>query len=334
MKRSKHLFMILILVTLSSVASCTSLSSSRSPVMEKTGWITHCFGRFLIDLPSEAKINAGYYLWGRVIEPLEDTPTALAVRIAQREQELKSERHKKVQGSMFIRRLDFAGGSTGLLSWATPASLETYLMDTFAVSQPSWRAYHWKGEMSPDRERRGIEITDYLVHNLYSRAPSEIPSRPGFCIDRAYIAGSHFQPERFDIGVTFPNYPGAHFEFSSSTGAEQDRLLDRVGGFLIGAAQAFSGIETLRRRERAGPVPADEYLLAASDKGQRFYTFAWEAQGQNESLTEPNISATLGVLERSPDKNGNPPPPAFKSDREALELWDAIIDSIRLRPVS
>ncbi|ROL80410.1 hypothetical protein BK636_17280 [Pseudomonas chlororaphis] len=134
--------------------------------------------------------------------------------------------------------------------------------------------------------------------------------------------------------MTFPNHPGAHFEFSSSTGAEENRLLDRVGGFLAGAARTVMGIETLRKRERGGAVPADEYLVAGTDKGQRIYTFAWEAQGKDDSITEPNISAALGVLERSPDSSGKLPAPPFKSDKEALELWDTIIGSIRLRPVS
>ncbi|MCY1369082.1 hypothetical protein D9M69_561010 [compost metagenome] len=134
--------------------------------------------------------------------------------------------------------------------------------------------------------------------------------------------------------MTFPNYPGAHFEFSSSTGAEQDRLLDRVGGFLMGAAKRIAGIETLRKRERSGAVPADEYLVAGSHQGQRLYTFAWEAQGKDGSITEPNISAGLEVGESDPDANGKLPRPPFKSDKEALDLWDTIIDSIRLRPVS
>ena len=34
------------------------------------------------------------------------------------------------------------------------------------------------------------------------------------------------------------------------------------------------------------------------------------------------------------NENGKPPPPAFKSDKEALELWDTIVDSIRVRPTS
>ncbi|AVO62327.1 hypothetical protein C6Q18_19960 [Pseudomonas chlororaphis subsp. piscium] len=188
--------------------------------------------------------------------------------------------------------------------------------------------------MSTDRELRAIEISTTLARNFRSREPNEIPTESGFCIDRAYIVGSNFQTERFDLGVTFPDYPGAHFEFTSSTGAEEDRLLDRASGFLAGAARMVLGIETLRKRERGGAVPADEYLLASTDKGQRIYTFAWEAQGKDGSITEPNISAALGVLERSPDSSGKLPAPPFKSDKEALALWDTVIDSIRLRPVS
>ncbi|ROL90112.1 T6SS immunity protein Tli4 family protein [Pseudomonas chlororaphis] len=333
MMRMHQFFTILGIVALTSITSCTSFSSSRNSSMDKTGWITHCFGRFLIDLPPQAEIRAGYYLRGQVIEPLKDDLAAFTSRIDQHEQELKRQQHD-TKGSMFVRRYDLGKGSTGILSWASDASIESYYLYAYAVSEPVWQPYYWRIEMEPDREPRGIEVAKNLVRDLRSREPSEIPTETGFCIDRGYIAGNHFQSERFDIGVTFPDHPGAHFEFTSSTGAEENRLLDRVGGFLAGAARAVTGIETLRKRERGGPVPADEYLLAGTDKGQRIYTFAWEAQGKDGSITEPNISAALGVLERSPDSSGKLPTPPFKSDKEALELWDTIIGSIRLRPVS
>ncbi|WP_232788590.1 T6SS immunity protein Tli4 family protein [Pseudomonas chlororaphis] len=333
--RLRQSFTVLGIVALTGITSCTSFSSSRDPAMDKTGWITHCFGRFLIDLPPKAEINAGYYLRGNNIEALDDTSATLVDRINQSEQKLKHQQHEKIQGSVFLRRLDLdKGGSTGLLAWGSDASLETYVLNSYAISKPVWRAYSWKVEMSPDRERRGVDVATSLAQNLRSREPNEIPSEPGFCIDRAYIAGSDLQSERFDIGVTFPDYPGAHFEFTSSTGAEEDRLLDRASGFLAGAARMVLGIETLRKRERGGAVPADEYLVASTDKGQRLYTFAWEAQGKDDSITEPNISAALGVRERSPGSSGKLPAPPFKSDKEALALWDTIIDSVRLRPVS
>jgi len=206
-------------------------------------------------------------------------------------------------------------------------------LDTYAISKPISRIYYRQGKISTDREQRGIEIATTLTRNLRSRDPQDIPAEPGFCIDGAYIAGSTFQREGFNVGVSFPDHPGAFFSFSTDTGAEEDQLLDRVGGFLAGAAKMVAGLETLRKGQRnIGPISAQEYLVAGSAEGQRAYSFAWESQGKDGSLSEPNITAGLGVLERDADSHGNPPPPAFRSDQEALELWDAIIDSIRLRP--
>ncbi|MBS7560608.1 hypothetical protein KHO49_19930 [Pseudomonas sp. RC4D1] len=333
MTLTRRLFTVLGLVALTSVASCTSLSSSRSPTMDKTGWITHCYGRFLIDLPPQAEINAGYYLWGDNIEALDDTPEALASQIDRREQKLRGQQHD-TKGSMFLRRIDFGGGSVGLMSWSSEVASKVYLLDTYIASKPTWRAYRWTGKISEDRERRAMEISNSLARNLRSRAPNEIPTEPGFCIDRAYIAGDSFQSENFGIGVTFPEHPRTFLAFRSSTGAERDRLLDRVSGFLMGAAKMVAGIETLRKRERGGAIPADEYLLAGSAKGQRTYTFLWEAQGKDVSVYEPHLKAELSVEEADVDDDAPPPVPAFKSDKAALELWDAIIDSIRLRPVS
>ncbi|MEM5273425.1 T6SS immunity protein Tli4 family protein [Cupriavidus taiwanensis] len=81
-----------------------------------------------------------------------------------------------------------------------------------------------------------------------------------------------------------------------------------------------------------GAIPAEEYATAATGNGQRVYVFAWESQGKNKSLSEQNVSAGLRVLEQPVDSPQTPYQPAFQSDDEALQLWDAIINSIRLRP--
>jgi len=333
MRHFPKLWLAFCLVVVAGSTGCVPLNHfPRSNQMDKTGWITHCFGRFLIDLPPRAVVRPGYQLWGDQIKRLDDTPAMLAARIDQRERELKAQQHRKRQGSMFIRRIEHGNGSTSLLSWDSDASVLGLMLDSYLVSRPTWRVFRYKGEVTYDKEQRGIEISDSLARNLRSREPNEIPTGPGFCIDGGYIAGDTYQNEGFMVGVTFPDHPGASFSFRSSTGAEEDRLLDRIGGFLKGAAKLVAGIETLRKGQRAGAIPADEYLVAGSDKQQRVYSFAWESQGKNRSLTEPNLAASLGVLERSPDNDGNPPPPAFRSDQDALALWDAIVGSIRLRP--
>ena len=302
--------------------------------MDTTRWITHCYGRFLIDLPPQAIIiGAGYDLWGDPIEQLDEPAESLAALINQRESGLKEQQHDKIQSSMFLRRLEHGEHSKSLLSWSSGASLEMYMLDTYVVAKPAWRVYRWKGGVSPDREQHAIEMANDLARNIRSREPGEIPTEPGFCLDGGYIAGSQFQSEGFRLGVSFPEHPGAYFAFRSSTGAEKDRLLERIDGFLMGAAKLVAGIETLRKgRHHVGPIEAEEYLVAGSDKSQRVYSLAWESQGKDGSIGEPNITVSLGVLGRNNKADGSPPDPAFESDQQALDLWDAIIDSIRLRP--
>ncbi|MEQ6351560.1 T6SS immunity protein Tli4 family protein [Ralstonia pseudosolanacearum] len=140
--------------------------------------------------------------------------------------------------------------------------------------------------------------------------------------------------EGFQVGITLPQHPNALITIDASTGAEQDRLLKRVDKFFATAvAGQLSGLKILRKRQRnVGPIEAEEYATAASGNGQRVYAFAWESQGKDKSLSEQNIVAALKVLEQSVITEHTPYRPAFKSDEEALQLWDAIIDSIRLRP--
>ncbi|WP_255594077.1 T6SS immunity protein Tli4 family protein [Achromobacter sp. ES-001] len=301
--------------------------------MNKEGWITHCFGRFAIDLPPNAVVRPSYRLWGVSLEKLQDPASAIAGILDARERELKAQPHSKTGGSMFVRRIEFGPGARGIYSWSSRVNSEVYRLEAYAIAEPSHQVYRSRPEISYDREERAMQRAKTWTSNLRSRQPLEIPTDPGFCIDGAFIAGSAFQVEDFEVGVTFPNHPGAQFLFRSSTGAEENRLLERMGGFLMGVAKLVAGMTTLRKGERnIGPIQAEEYATAGSQEGQRLYSFTWKSQGKDDSITEPNLAAQLGVLERNRDNQGNPPPPAFASDAEAVALWDAIVESIRLRP--
>ncbi|MGV2865969.1 T6SS immunity protein Tli4 family protein [Achromobacter sp. AGC39] len=301
--------------------------------MNEDGWTTHCFGRFAIDLPGNAVIRPSYRLWGFQLEPLGIPASAFGNILDAQEIALKAQHHLNSNGSMFLRRIDFGSKSIGLFSWNSEVSTRVYRLDTYAIAEPAGSIYRLQVRVSDDREELALNQARSWTSNLRSREPLEIPTDPGFCIDGAFIAGSAFQVEEFEVGVTFPNHPGAQFLFRSSTGAEENRLLERMGGFLMGVAKLVAGMTTLRKGERnIGPIQAEEYATAGSQEGQRLYSFTWESQGKDDSITEPNLAAQLGVLGRDRDNQGNPPPPAFASDAEAVALWDAIVESIRLRP--
>ncbi|SOY50034.1 T6SS immunity protein Tli4 family protein [Cupriavidus taiwanensis] len=302
--------------------------------MDKSGWKTYCFGRYLVELPPQAKVSATYKVWGNEISPIPGlTPGTLRSMIDQREKELRAAHHE-TQGSMFVSRTMVGDGSEVLLSWSLPYSKAMLSGNTYLVSTDPWRAFKYGGGVSPGREPIALRHSKTLAANIRSRAGNEIPTGPGFCIDQGFIAGNDYRSESVQVGITLPQHPNAFISFDASTGAEEDRLLERVDNFLTKAVLGpLAGLKVLRKRERnVGAIPAEEYATAATGNGQRVYVFAWESQGKNKSLSEQNVSAGLRVLEQPVDSPQTPYQPAFQSDDDALQLWDAIIDSIRLRP--
>ncbi|ASL76625.1 T6SS immunity protein Tli4 family protein (plasmid) [Ralstonia pseudosolanacearum] len=334
MKRNHFFLALTICWAIFYASTGFSKTVSRNNLMDKTGWRTYCFGRYLVELPPEAKVRSAYKMWGIEIESVPaETPATLKARIDKREGELKASRHESGE-SMFVRRVDYGNGSVSLLSWNSPRRKILMSEESYFVATNPWRVFRYNGEISASRQDHAVSLIGALATNIRARSDKEIPSGPGFCIDEGFVAGGEYRTEEVQVGITFPQHPNALITIDASTGAEQDRLLERVDKFFATAvAGQLSGLKILRKRQRnVGPIEAEEYATAASGNGQRVYAFAWESQGKDKSLSEQNIVAALKVLEQSVITEHTPYRPAFKSDEEALQLWDAIIDSIRLRP--
>ncbi|WP_242405240.1 T6SS immunity protein Tli4 family protein [Cupriavidus taiwanensis] len=321
--------------TLALSASIAGAQTTATHLIVSTeGWSTHCFGRYLIDLPPQANARASYKLWGADIERL-TVPNAASLqgKVEQRTIALQSMAHDTA-GSMLVRRIDHGNGSTSLLSWSSPRRTILMYEEAYLATTSPWQAFKYSGDISASRQAMAVAFLNTLAANIRSRADNEIPTGPGFCIDKGFIAGNDYRSESVQVGITLPQHPNAFISFDASTGAEEDRLLERVDNFLSKAVLGpLAGLKVLRKRERnVGTIPAEEYATAATGNGQRVYVFAWESQGKNKSLSEQNVTAGLHVLEQPVDSPQTPYQPAFQSDDEALQLWDAIIDSIRLRP--
>lgn len=300
--------------------------------MQKTGWKTHCFGRLLVDLPAAATINGKYEMRGAAIEKAPAIAQGNAAGyIDGRERELRAQKHA-TKGSMFLRRADFPGGSAMLLSWDQPGQEYTWKHDTYLVSGNN--VFMRSGLVSPSLADRADEQEGGLARGFSARG-NEVPSGTGFCIDGGFIAGNEYWPESFQVHVKLPAHPGASLIISSTTQNQvEPSLLDRTGG--IGAVLAARpGIGTLRKgKTRDTAIDGEEYLVAGSDDGQRLYTFAWEVPGKAESVAEPNITVELMVLKQNRVGEDNPYRPAFTDDEQALELWDGVVRSVRMRPGS
>ncbi|MCE7031165.1 hypothetical protein LY625_00735 [Lysobacter sp. GX 14042] len=318
-----------LLIALILLAGCTQ---GNVEAMERENWRRHCFGRLSIELPRSADVTEVYRIEGDLFERLPDSAGQLERRIEGRTKELEEQQHATGR-SMLIDRVVYPAGGQTLMSWEWPDEEDMLWADAFFMTDDPWRAYRYSGGVSASLEKRADALLRGIAGGLQGLEPEDVPGAPGFCVDGGWIAGTGFRSEMMDVSVRLPEYPGMVLSLLSSTQAEVDKetLLDR--GMLSEAILVAQGATRLRKGKRSpGGVSGGEYSMASTESGQRIYTFAWEAPGKAVSVTEPYLLAEMQVFGQPVVDDDNPYEPPFEDDEEALELWDAIIDSIRLLP--
>ncbi|WP_454742933.1 T6SS immunity protein Tli4 family protein [Cupriavidus necator] len=295
----------------------------------KKGWRTRAIGRHIVELPSDAKTIESYSYNEDPLEPLQGVSTQASFDrlVAQREQALRATRHA-TRGSMFIERVPHANGSVTLVSWNRPTGDILYHFDTyFRVGS---RAVNYSGDVDPDKKSATLASCDRLSKEWRELPSSDIPSGVGYVVNDVILTANRFNLESWRMVIQLAGKPDASFNITAYTQRKvEPGLRERAGGVLAGLMGAVAGVTQLRNRERpVGPIQADEILVAGTQDGKRTYGFKWEAPGKADSLVEPNLNVSLQVGESAYVTNKE----SFFSDEEALELWDAVVGSLRLRP--
>jgi Tle cognate immunity protein 4 C-terminal domain/Tle cognate immunity protein 4 N-terminal domain len=293
----------------------------------KTGWRTYAIGRHLLDVPSEAKLIAQWKYNSNVLETLRIQYENDFIRIVnQREEELRAAKHK-TEGSMFVERVNNSQSAVMLISWNHAGS--TFLQHYDRYFRAGSKAVKHSGELSPSRRDSALKnfnsMQDWRVLE-----PDVIPTDIGFVAGEMMLVDKDFNFESWSLLIQLAGKPDVSLEVSSFVIGKVDQTLrERAGGIVAGMVGMATGLSRLRNRERpVGPIWAEEILVAGTQNGKRGYGFKWEAPGKSQSLTEPQLNVELEVSESAYKTNAQ----SFKSDDEALELWDTLIDSIRLRP--
>jgi hypothetical protein len=282
-----------------------------------------------VDIPESTRTIESYSFNKVSIEPLLDIRSQEDYErlITQKEQALREAKHEKF-GSMFVERVAHANGAVTLISWNRPTGDVLYVFDTYF--RAGTRTLNYAGEVDPDLKSTALATCEELSREWYQIPPGRTPEGVGYVVDDAILVDKAFNRESWRMVIQLPSKPDVFFELTSYA---QERvepgLRERAGGIVAGLLGTIAGFSRLRDRARpVGPIQADEILLASTQDGKRGYGFKWEAPGKEHSLAEPNLNASLRVGESAYTTNRE----SFASDEEALELWDAVIDSIRLRP--
>lgn len=302
---------------------------------------TLCLGRFLIDVPKDIRIIGQSADYGDSIAVTKATQEQMEAAIRAREQQITAPDsleylHKRTPGAkpgsqVLVHRLKdykFGGLEIGY--------------DLHGYFRLSGNQYRIDGKASYNRVDEAI---GEMLATIALAAPlrlSEVPEVPGFCMEGAFFAGEprpHFEVAR--IYFQLKRHPDVFVRIYTHTIGEKDpegmlaRVKQRSKTVPAELKWLQKEYEKRQRILREGLHPAGdiqgEETLESIALGDSFSThsFSWEFPGKPRDIYAPKI-----VIEMESGTNiesGIVRPTV--TDNEAIEIFDAIVNSIRVRPI-
>jgi len=130
------------------------------------------------------------------------------------------------------------------------------------------------------------------------------------------------------------NNPDVSIQVTTTVlGKTQPSLLERIKNTPIPdwLASVAHELKTLRSGKKdINGIPGEEALdLLPTDEGYKTHSFTWEAPGEIGKPLQPSITFQLDSGRK--DANGNARAPSI-TNKQALQLYEQVVNSIRLRP--
>lgn len=292
---------------------------------------TWCIGRYLIDLPKGTKVEADFMTKGSKVF----TYTGISMQqfrdtVATKRQTLKETPHHN-GGVMLVYIDTIANDYITLVSWASEANKRVYNYETFQYMEQHQVLYIFSGLGTADENQRKSATAAQRSSRgeLRYRAPAEVPSECGFCINEGLIMTSSPNREEYTAVMRLPQYPDVVLELESYvTNSPGDFSNQQAIPFGLSIANYFQ-TKTLRNRKRdiAG-AKGSEHLTRSryKENGKYHYQFEWKTQGIKSSINYPYMRFTLRTVDGSEENC------FFSSDKDVLELWESILSSLLLQP--
>ncbi|MEX3954789.1 T6SS immunity protein Tli4 family protein [Trinickia sp. EG282A] len=302
---------------------------------------TYCIGRYVVDVPADAQINGEdyRYMFGRI----ESQATPFDIEsfnkmVDRRADELRAINEDK--GRTLKGTISATPTARALITSENVFGSKNYGFEAYWLAQHTLFTLKAMDMDEVVFETRVLpKLQNQLLPHLQARSQEETPTQPGFCLKDGFIAndGTTSQFENAAISFKFAQWPGVLVSVQTMTVTKlgQPSLFQRVDG--VGLPDAFknlvSQIRILRRGQRTINGRAGEEILSTlpTDAGYRLHQFQWEADGMEVSNgLKPTITVELesGMTQ----ENGVPTRPLL-TDEQAIALFDAVANSVRLRPV-
>jgi hypothetical protein len=333
--------------------------TTASTTAEKPNVSTFCLGRFLIDLPAGSALSGGNYKYEfKQIE----RPVAMNLEIFQTEIKALEEKRRTAKHEIevsLLRAIQKPNDTSAVMAyWEEFSSAGIVQVDGYKWVNGTRFLIKAEAGTSKPKEGTGTRqdlvmtrINEIITH-IRPRPDTDIPTEPGYCFGGGFIANPKLTNEEVNVDIDIAGHPDAFISvwiFPLASHKHDKPLLTRMGGALQAVARMANPegrLKVLREGERALGAPpvgkpafgapdtefaGQEHLMAATHKeGMHSHAFVWETQGKGR-LDTPFIEIKLTT--GHPDAKGNPQKTKL-SDEQALKLWDQIISTFRLRPVT
>lgn len=303
---------------------------------------TVCFGRFLIDVPEQATV-----VWGRSEVPLgvvviPGKASEVQQRAAAAEAKTRSKtRVLRDEGKPLYERTEKGplNGQLTVVSQQEPGSFGMLrLTSYYAVGNDLVSI-----EALPVEEDAPSSLK--LIGAMAERSRplgQELPHDPGQCVETVFIADPAGGAEGdaawqwIQLGFRFPELPDTSFsvELRPATGDPKEALdLQLKGRDEDGRSDPLYQRQTILRRgeHSAGEFPGFENLTRWPDEpgmSHPYHEFEFISPGVKSNVLKPlfDIQMHTGVAGNAAGAR-----PHMLSDAEAVELWDRLLGSIRVR---
>jgi len=181
-----------------------------------------------------------------------------------------------------------------------------------------------------------------IASNISLREEGEIPLRAGICIEGGFVALTPIR-ERVTIGLRFHEFPDVRFSIDAHknqgrlpSGSSPSKLRDsaRLEAEALGVESFFTRIKVLRDGSRQlGSWEGEE--LATRRPAYKDNTDAHEFRFYSKGAANDVLNPELDIrLDSGVHGNAKAKLKPSITDEEALEIWDRIIDTIRIRQTS
>jgi hypothetical protein len=308
---------------------------------------TVCVGRMLIDLPEEARVDLyAARIDSFDIDTVEESADEFARRLAAREAEIqaKPDRFGGSKNMESVREVKTDSGLSGKIfvhSWSVTEGTRNKGLGT---ERYRYEGVALEGHVHGDGISFDITTDDYdpdrmenlpkLIAKLVGNRTGRIPTEPGFCIDRGYFRDplTADQLEQVRMSARLPSLPDIAIEFETFAGtapSEQGLLTRNKASHARESAAINLRFTNLRAAPRTiGSLTGDELVEQVLERNFAvIFAFQWEVLGTEDNVFVPELALTM-VTGRSTDG----PVCSSLSQPAALDLWDRISSTIRVRP--